>query len=144
MGRDFLNSSFDRSCSEECGFEAYRSVVNSGIEFPRIVHLEYKEDRQYTYKITLRARSCIHFCSGKTSITYFEYMFVTIGIQHAMRIRHVIICGLPCCTIFFHLPQKPHDFRKKCIVYDWGFSVLCPQLLGYTSQRWGTVRTLLS
>ena len=28
---------------------------------------------------------------------------VALGIQHVMRMRHIVICGLPLSTIFFHI-----------------------------------------
>jgi len=34
------------------------------------------------------------------STTYSEYVFVAIGIQHAMHMHHTV---LPCSTIFFHI-----------------------------------------
>jgi len=30
-------------------------------------------------------------------------VFVALGIQHAMRMRHIFICGLPGSTLFFHI-----------------------------------------
>jgi hypothetical protein len=33
-------------------------------------------------------------------ITNSERVLVALGIQHAMRMRHVIICGLSGCTVF--------------------------------------------
>jgi hypothetical protein len=49
-------------------------------------------------------RSCNHCCSGKElSIAYSECVFVAFGIQHAMSVRHIFICGMSGSTIFFHI-----------------------------------------
>jgi hypothetical protein len=37
------------------------------------------------------------------SITQPVRVFVALGIQHAMHMRHIVICGLPHSTIFFHI-----------------------------------------
>jgi len=37
------------------------------------------------------------------SITYGECVFVALGIQHAMRMRHTVTCGLPRSVILFHI-----------------------------------------
>jgi hypothetical protein len=47
--------------------------------------------------------SYYHCCSGKAiNITQPECVFVALGIKYAMGMRHIVICGVPLSTIFFH------------------------------------------
>ena len=39
----------------------------------------------------------------KQLITFSECVFVAFSIHHAMRMRHIVICGLPRSTILFHI-----------------------------------------
>jgi hypothetical protein len=50
----------------------------------------------------------------KQSILFILSVFVALGIQHAMRMRH--ICSLPGSTIFFpHYLIKVEIFEEKII-----------------------------
>jgi len=39
--------------------------------------------------------------------------FLALGIRHAMRMRHKVICGLSDSKYFSTLSHKRHDFRGK-------------------------------
>ena len=50
----------------------------------------------------VEARSRKHFCRGKAiSSTYFKFVLLASGIQHARRIQHNAICVLTGSTMFF-------------------------------------------
>ena len=66
-----------------CIYQCTRSIV---VQNPKL-----KKKRQ---TVCLK-RSCNHCCSRKAiSITYSRYVYVALGIQHAVRMGHTVICGL--------------------------------------------------
>jgi len=67
----------------------------------------------------VEACSCNHCCSGKsTSIAYSDCVFVDLGIHHAMCIHHIVICGLPGCTLFFHIDFIKCTIKKNYSTYN--------------------------
>jgi hypothetical protein len=69
------------------------------------------------------ARSCNNCCSGKAiSITYSQYVFVALVIQHAMHRRRIVACGLPSSILFYTLSHKKAPFSKMKIIEHkiWG------------------------
>jgi hypothetical protein len=40
-------------------------------------------------------------------------VYSLVVVQHAMRMRHIVICGLHCSTVFSHIISLTVSFRKK-------------------------------
>ena len=86
--------------------------------WPRVVYwgkCKQKETRQAKCVWrNIEASSCNHWCSGKEmNVTYSEWLFVALGIRHAIRMRHIVICALSGCTLFFHVVTLSAWFSKK-------------------------------
>ena len=67
---------------------------------------------QCMYNATLRHVPAIMFVVEKQS----ECVSVALGIQHATRMRHIVICSLYASIFFITLPHKRDDFREKKII----------------------------
>jgi len=44
------------------------------------------------------------------SVTYYDSEVVVLGIQHAMRMRHIVICVLLDSTMSFHIISQTVRF----------------------------------
>ena len=65
------------------------------------------------YKRNIEARSCNHCCSIKAVIVvYCESVVVAVDIQHAMRTKHVVICGVSASTVFLHIISQTARFSQ--------------------------------
>jgi hypothetical protein len=71
-----------------------------------------KQDIQYTYKRNIEARSCNYCCGGK-QVLHIVSVCVALVMQHAMRMRRIVICQLPRSTKFSTLSHNRHYFRMK-------------------------------
>jgi len=60
-----------------------------------------------------RARVNRCFRGKAISITHSEYVSVAVVIQYAMRMRHIVVCGVAGSTIFYHVISYMAKFRKK-------------------------------
>jgi len=52
------------------------------------------------YNVRLRRVRATIVAMEKKNITNSELVFLALGIQHAMCMRHIIICGLSGSTVF--------------------------------------------
>ena len=60
-----------------------------------------QQDRQYAYNATLR-HVLANFVAVKNYKFYISWACVC-SLRYAMRVHHIVICGLPGSKVFFHI-----------------------------------------
>jgi hypothetical protein len=77
-----------------------------------------QQHMKYTYDLILRRVRAINVAvKKKINITYSRFAFVALVMQHATRMRHIVICDLSGSAIFF-LPYLTNSriFEKNKIL----------------------------
>jgi hypothetical protein len=49
------------------------------------------------------------------SITYSEVLIVALDILHSTRVRHIVFCSLPSCTVFLHIIPRTARFSDNAL-----------------------------
>jgi hypothetical protein len=68
-------------------------------------------------------------------MTYYECVLISLVIQHAMRMRYIVIYGLSSCKIFFDIVSRMARFSRRCEDVEHKLCVLnfCPTSVGNIS-----------
>jgi len=76
--------------------------------------IHYKlHNRQCTYNVTLRRVRATIAALEKQYVLHILNVFVALGFQNAMRMRHIVISGLPSSTKFIHIISQTAQFSGR-------------------------------
>ena len=90
-------------------------VPLSNLKILALAHLAFRRDKQVGFSNTEQDRECkcnvtlrcvpptIIVVESSKYYTFRECVFVALGIQHAMRMRYIIIYGFSRSTTFLHI-----------------------------------------
>ena len=78
-------------------------------------HIEEGLINQAIYvQCNIETRSSTHCCSEKTiNITYYGSVLINLRIQLAVRMCHIVICGLSGLAVFFDIISQAARISKK-------------------------------
>jgi hypothetical protein len=85
---------------------------------PSFGAVEYQQDKKFTYNVTPR-RVRVTIVAVIIAVTNSECVSVALVIQHAERMRRIIVSPVACLAVpcFSYLSHERHDFRNKIIEY---------------------------
>ena len=72
-----------------------------------------QQDIQCTHDVTWRRVRTYIVTVGKEYELHIIVCITALGIQHALCMHHIVICGLPGSAIFFHVISYRARFSKK-------------------------------
>jgi len=105
-----------RNCVTTCninqdGTSRYKSssVCNKQVH----VVLTVNKTGNVRINVTLKRVLATIVAVEKRSVLHNMNMYVALITQHAMHMRHIVICGLPSSTTFFHVISYMARFKKK-------------------------------
>jgi hypothetical protein len=64
------------------------------------------------------------FCILCVCVCVCVCVYVALVIQHAMRMRHMIICGLPGSRVYFHIISYMARLKQRVIEHKWRVMIL--------------------